>query len=84
MNSQRMDVAGAPCIVSRITFTGSLGFEIWMEPSFQRKVYKEIKSAGEEYGIVDFGTRALSMRLEKTSQPGDMNYGQSTVHMNVH
>ena len=66
MNSQRMDVAGAPCIVSRITFTGSLGFEIWMEPSFQRKVYKEIKSAGEEYGIVDFGTRALlSMRLEK-------------------
>ena len=61
-----MDVAGAPCIVSRITFTGDLGFEIWMEPSYQRNVYLKIKTAGEEFKITDFGTRALlSMRLEK-------------------
>ena len=66
MSSQKMDVAGAPCIVSRITFTGDLGFEIWMEPSYQRNVYLKIKAAGEEFKITDFGTRALlSMRLEK-------------------
>ena len=66
MSSQKMDVAGAPCIVSRITFTGDLGYEIWMEPSYQRKVYLSLKSAGKDFKIIDFGTRALlSMRLEK-------------------
>ena len=66
MSSQKMDVSGAPCIVSRITFTGDLGYEIWMEPSYQRKVYLSLKSAGEDFKIIDFGTRALlSMRLEK-------------------
>lgn len=66
MDFREMDVNGAPCMVNRITFSGDLGYEIWMEPSYQRKVYDGIKSAGEEYGIVDFGMRALlSMRLEK-------------------
>ena len=61
-----MDVSGAPCIVNRITFTGDLGYEIWMEPSYQRNVYLSLKAAGEEFDIIDFGTRALlSMRLEK-------------------
>jgi len=66
MRLKRMDVSGAPCIVNRITFTGDLGYEIWMEPSYQRKVYLSLKAAGEEFNIIDFGTRALlSMRLEK-------------------
>ncbi|MEM9278636.1 MAG: glycine cleavage T C-terminal barrel domain-containing protein, partial [Pseudomonadota bacterium] len=34
--------------------------------AYQRKVYAGLKAAGEEFGIVDFGMRALlSMRLEK-------------------
>ena len=66
MDIRKMDVSGAPCIVNRITFTGDLGFEIWMEPSYQRLVYNSIKLSGQKYGIVDFGVRALlSMRLEK-------------------
>ena len=61
-----MAVGGAPCMVNRITYTGDLGYEIWMQPAYQRLVYKAIKEAGEEFGIVDFGMRALlSMRLEK-------------------
>jgi dimethylglycine dehydrogenase len=37
-----------------------------MQPAYQRLVYKAIKDAGAEFGIVDFGMRALlSMRLEK-------------------
>ena len=61
-----MAVAGAPCLVNRITYTGDLGYEIWMQPAYQRLVYSAIKEAGEEFGIVDFGMRALlSMRLEK-------------------
>ena len=66
MDFREMAVAGAPCMVNRISYTGDLGYEIWMEPAYQRLVYEAIKREGEEFGIVDFGMRALlSMRLEK-------------------
>jgi dimethylglycine dehydrogenase len=66
MDFRRMDVGGAPCMVGRVTYTGDLGYEIWMEPCYQLAVYRAIKAAGEEFGIADFGMRALlSMRLEK-------------------
>jgi len=66
MDFGEMAVGGAPCMVNRISYTGDLGYEIWMQPAYQRLVYKGIKEAGEEFGIVDFGMRALlSMRLEK-------------------
>jgi len=66
MDHRFMDVAGCPCLVNRITYTGDLGFEIWMEPAYQRRVYLALKEAGKDAGIVDFGMRALlSMRLEK-------------------
>src|SRR5262245_34410159 len=66
MDFREMAVGGAPCMVNRITYTGDLGYEIWMQPAYQRLVYAVIKEAGEEFGLVDFGMRALlSMRLEK-------------------
>ena len=66
MDFREMAVGGAPCMVNRITYTGDLGYEIWMQPAWQRLVYRAIKEAGAEFGIVDFGMRALlSMRLEK-------------------
>ncbi|MCW1933623.1 GcvT family protein [Pararhodobacter zhoushanensis] len=66
MDFRELDVAGAPCMVNRITYSGDLGYEIWMKPAAQRRVYLAIKAAGAEFGIVDFGMRALlSMRLEK-------------------
>jgi dimethylglycine dehydrogenase len=66
MDSREIDVNGAPCIVNRISYTGDLGYEIWMAPAYQRKVYDGIKGAGKAFDIIDFGMRALlSMRLEK-------------------
>lgn len=66
MDFREMAVGGAPCMVNRVTYTGDLGYEIWMAPAYERLVYDAIKEAGEEFGIVDFGMRALlSMRLEK-------------------
>ena len=59
-------VAGAPCQVNRLSYTGDLGYEIWMEQAYLRQVYLAIRKAGAAYHIVDFGMRALlSMRLEK-------------------
>jgi dimethylglycine dehydrogenase len=66
MDFREMAVGGAPAMVNRITYSGDLGYEIWMAPAYQRLVYKAMKEAGEEFGLVDFGMRALlSMRLEK-------------------
>jgi dimethylglycine dehydrogenase len=66
MDVREMAVGGAPAIVNRISYTGDLGYEIWMQPAYQRLVYAAIKEAGALHGIVDFGMRALlSMRLEK-------------------
>ncbi|MEZ5811156.1 MAG: FAD-dependent oxidoreductase [Rhizobiaceae bacterium] len=66
MDFRRMDINAAPCMVNRLTYSGDLGYEIWMAPAYQRRVYEGIKQAGAEFGIVDFGMRALlSMRLEK-------------------
>lgn len=66
MDSRNIDVAGCPCRVNRISYTGDLGYEIWMEPTYERRVYLALKEAGKAQGIQDFGMRALlSMRLEK-------------------
>ncbi len=66
MDTREMDVAGCPAIVNRISYTGDLGYEIWVEPAYLRTLYFALKDAGAPEGIVDFGMRALlSMRLEK-------------------
>ena len=59
----------APCLVGRVSYTGDLGYEIWVAPEYQRHVFETLMKAGEEFGIGLFGSRALNaLRLEK-------NYG---------
>ena len=66
MAVRRLDVGFAPCLVGRVSFTGDLGYEIWMKPEYQRHVFERIMQAGAEFGIRMFGLRALNaMRLEK-------------------
>jgi dimethylglycine dehydrogenase len=69
MAIRRMDIGMAPCLVGRVSYTGDLGYEIWMAPEYQRHIYERLMAAGEEFGIGLFGSRALNaLRLEK-------NYG---------
>ncbi|MBU2191486.1 MAG: FAD-dependent oxidoreductase [Alphaproteobacteria bacterium] len=64
-----MDIGMAPCLVGRVSYTGDLGYEIWMAPEYQRAIFNTLMAAGEEFGIGLFGSRALNaLRLEK-------NYG---------
>lgn len=66
MDVKLMDVADVPAIVNRVTYTGDLGYEIWVKPEYQRKLYCAIVAAGEEFKLAHFGMRALlSMRLDK-------------------
>lgn len=66
MDFRAMDVANAPCKVNRISYTGDLGYEIWMAPDYERQVYMALMGAGAEFDIRNFGMRALlALRLEK-------------------
>ena len=66
MDHRSMEVAHCPALINRVTYTGDLGYEIWVTPEYQRRLYQEIMRAGAAHGIVNFGMRALlCMRLEK-------------------
>ena len=66
MDVREMDLCAVPALVGRITYTGDLGYEIWVAPEYVRRLYDAIMAAGGEFGIANFGVRALlSMRLEK-------------------
>ncbi|MEL7000422.1 MAG: FAD-dependent oxidoreductase [Pseudomonadota bacterium] len=61
-----IELGYAPCLIGRVSFTGDLGYEIWMKPEYQRYVFERMLEAGAEFNIKPFGLRALNaMRLEK-------------------
>jgi dimethylglycine dehydrogenase len=66
MTFRRMEVGLMPAYVGRVSFTGDLGYEIWVTSDYQRALYDLLMKAGEPFGLKLFGGRALhSMRLEK-------------------
>ena len=66
MDYREMEVATLRAKVNRVTYTGDLGYEIWVAPEYQLRLYQAIMAAGADLGIRNFGMRALlCMRLEK-------------------
>ena len=56
----------APVTALRVSFTGELGYELYMAPEYQRHVYDMLWSAGAPMGLRHFGVRALNcLRMEK-------------------
>src|SRR5262249_15854737 len=67
MSFRRMDVGMIPAFVGRVSFTGDLGYGIWVTRDYQGALFDLLKSAGQPYGLESFGGRALnSMRVEKS------------------
>ena len=63
---RRLDIGMIPALVGRISFTGELGYEIWVTPDYQRALYELLVTAGADWGLQNFGGRALNaMRIEK-------------------
>jgi dimethylglycine dehydrogenase len=61
------EVAMLPAHIGRISFTGELGYEIWVASDGQLALYDALRHAGEDLGLAHFGARALnSLRLEKS------------------
>jgi dimethylglycine dehydrogenase len=66
MDYREMEIATVRAKVNRVTYTGDLGYEIWVAPEYQMRLYQSIMAAGADLGIRNFGMRALlCMRLEK-------------------
>jgi dimethylglycine dehydrogenase len=66
MSFRRMEVGMVPAYVGRLSFTGALGYELWVSSEYQRALYELLRKAGRDYGLKLFGGRALNaMRIEK-------------------
>jgi dimethylglycine dehydrogenase len=66
MSFRRMEVGMVPAYVGRLSFTGALGYELWVSSEYQRALYELLMKAGRDYGLKLFGGRALNaMRIEK-------------------
>jgi dimethylglycine dehydrogenase len=67
MSLQHMDVGIAPCLVARLSFTGELGYEMYVPTAYARSLYDSLIDAGEKFGMRPFGIRALlSLGMEKS------------------
>lgn len=66
MDFRAMDLGMIPALVGRVTFTGDLGYEIWIAPEYQCQLFDALMAAGAEFDIKLVGGRALrSLSLEK-------------------
>jgi dimethylglycine dehydrogenase len=67
MDIARMDVGMLPAIVGRVSYTGDLGYEIWVKPEHERALLLMLEAEGAELGLQPFGSRAFNaLRLEKS------------------
>jgi sarcosine oxidase subunit alpha len=68
-------LAGIPCRMMRIGFTGELSYEIHCPAAYGRPLWETLMAAGAVHGIVPFGVEAQRiLRLEK----GHIIVGQDT------
>jgi dimethylglycine dehydrogenase len=64
---RELDVGLVPAVVARISYTGDLGYEIYVAPEHQVTLYQTLEAAGRDLGLTPFGMRAMmSLRLEKS------------------
>jgi len=66
LSVRQMEVGGVPAIVCRVSYTGDLGYEIYVPANYQVALYEALNEAGVGLGLRPFGMRAMmSLRLEK-------------------
>ena len=67
MSVRELEVCGTDARVARLSFTGELGYEVYVPASEALAVYDRLVDAGGTSGIRPFGLRALvSMGMEKS------------------
>ncbi|MEM7269310.1 MAG: glycine cleavage T C-terminal barrel domain-containing protein [Pseudomonadota bacterium] len=66
MDAKEMDVGLCRALIQRVSYTGDLGYEIYVGADDQRALYHCLAEAGAAFGLKPFGMRAMmSLRLDK-------------------
>jgi dimethylglycine dehydrogenase len=68
LSGRQMEIARCPeAVAVRVSFTGELGYELYVPAEYQRVLFEELTAAGKDLGLALAGSRALlSLRLEKS------------------
>ncbi len=67
LSFRRMELGTVPALVGRLTFTGDLGYEIWVRQEFLVALHDLVLDRGADLGLAHFGSRAQNaLRLEKS------------------
>jgi dimethylglycine dehydrogenase len=67
MSVRDLDAGLCDARVQRVTYTGDLGYEIYVPAEQQLMLYRALAEAGTDLGLRPFGMRAMmSLRLEKS------------------
>jgi dimethylglycine dehydrogenase len=66
MDVKHLSVGLCDAIVQRVSYTGDLGYEIYVDALQQRALWHILWQAGQEFGLCPFGMRAMmSLRLDR-------------------
>ncbi len=66
MHSKQITIAGIEAIGIRVSFTGDLGWEVYVPTEHQLKLYEALLETGADLGVRPVGGRSLgSLRIEK-------------------
>ncbi|MGH6915621.1 MAG: aminomethyltransferase family protein, partial [Geminicoccales bacterium] len=79
MGAKEARIAGCPVLLLRISFSGERAYEIHTPSGYGSRVWGVLMAAGENEGIVPYGTEAMGMlRLEKGHAAGAELDGRTT------
>ncbi|MCP4983936.1 MAG: aminomethyl transferase family protein, partial [Gammaproteobacteria bacterium] len=66
MHNKQLNIAGIDAVILRVSFSGDLGWEIYVPVEHQLALYDAILRAGEALNVRPVGSRSLlSLRVEK-------------------
>ncbi len=66
MHNKRLSIAGIEAVILRVSFSGDLGWEVYVPVERQLALYDAILDAGQGLGVCPVGSRSLlSLRVEK-------------------
>jgi dimethylglycine dehydrogenase len=66
LDLRRLTIGLSQAVVQRVSYTGDLGYEIYVDAIEQRPLWSVLWDAGRKYGLKPFGMRAMmSLRLDR-------------------
>ena len=73
------EIAGAPVMICRLSFSGEKAFEVYSGAGHGSHVWKALMQAGKPFGLVPYGLEALgTLRIEKGHVTGAEIDGRTT------